>query len=195
MSRTPTAAPGKSLHRGDVVSRLEREWLALSRPIAVRLPEWGARERALARFHSADELIRFLLRPGPWAARDAVLAALLAQARTEPLAARVVLAALLPGLKRIAEQVILDARDREELWQLLLACAWERICAYPLERRPSRIAANLLLDTLHDVLAFLAAERRHRAELSPEGSPAATAWSTTPSADVTQLLALAVERG
>ena len=114
---------------------LEREWLALSRPVSRRLPEWGAREPALARFRSPDELIRFLLRPGPWAARDAVLAALLAQARVEPLAARVVLAALLPGLKRIAEEVILDARDREELWQLLLACAWERIRSYPLERR------------------------------------------------------------
>jgi hypothetical protein len=123
MSRTHVAARSKPGLGGDVVSRLERESLALSRPVSFRLLEWGARERALARFRSPDELIRFLLRPGPWAARDAVLAALLAQARVEPLAGRVVLAALLPGLKRIAEEVILDARDREELWQLLLSCA------------------------------------------------------------------------
>ena len=143
----PAPVPHAASLRSQATSfRLEREWLALSGPVSRRLPEWGAREPALARFRSPDELIRFLLRPGPWAARDAVLAALLAQARVEPLAARVVLAALLPGLKRIAEEVILDARDRDELWQLLLACAWERIRGYPLERRPSRIAANLLLD-------------------------------------------------
>src|SRR5918994_1828829 len=195
MSRTPTAAPGKSLHRGDVVSRLEREWLALSRSIAVRLPEWGARERVLARFDSADELIRFLLRPGPWAARDAVLAALLAQARTEPLAARVVLAALLPGLKRIAEQVILDARDREELWQLLLACAWERIRRYPLERRPSRIAANLLLDTRRRALDSFTRERGLRARPVSTAPPAPAPSEAAAGGDVEVLLARAVRAG
>ena len=195
MSRTPTAAPGKSLHRGDVVSRLEREWLALSRSIAVRLPEWGARERVLARFDSADELIRFLLRPGPWAARDAVLAALLAQARTEPLAARVVLAALLPGLKRIAEQVILDARDREELWQLLLACAWERIRGYPLERRPRRIAANLLLDARRRALDAFTRERGLRARLAPAAPPPLPTTADPAGGDVEVLLAWAVRAG
>jgi DNA-directed RNA polymerase specialized sigma24 family protein len=191
MSRTHVAARSKPGLGGDVVSRLEREWLALIRPVSFRLLEWGARERALARFRSPDELIRFLLRPGPWAARDAVLAALLAQARVEPLAGRVVLAALLPGLKRIAEEVILDARDREELWQLLLACAWERIRRYPLERRPSRIAANLLLDARRRALDAFTRERGLRARLA-SAAPPSPAPPEAASGDVEVLLAKAV---
>ena len=194
MSRTRTACSKPAL-AGDVVSRLEREWLALSGPVSRRLPEWGAREPALARFRSPDELIRFLLRPGPWAARDAVLAGLLAQARVEPLAARVVLAALLPGLKRIAEEVILDARDREELWQLLLACAWERIRSYPLERRPSRIAANLLLDARRRALDAFTRERGLRARPAPAAPPPAPAPPEATSGDVEVLLARAVRAG
>ena len=195
MSRTHTPADRKPALGGDVVSRLEREWLALGRPVALRLPEWGAREPVLARFHSADELIHFLHRPGAWAARDAVLAGLLAHARVEPLAARVVLAALLPGLKRIAEQVILDARDREELWQLLLACAWERIRRYPLERRPSRIAANLLLDARRRALDSFTRERGLRAQ--PASAPAAPPAAAAKAADaeVELLLARAVRAG
>ena len=193
MSRTRTACSKPAL-AGDVVSRLEREWLALSGPVSRRLPEWGAREPALARFRSPDELIRFLLRPGPWAARDAVLAALLAQARVEPLAARVVLAAVLPGLKRIAEEVILDARDRDELWQLLLACAWERIRRYPLERRPSRIAANLLLDARRQALDAFTRERGLRPRLA-SADPPPPAPPEAASADVEVLLAKAVRAG
>jgi DNA-directed RNA polymerase specialized sigma24 family protein len=194
MSRTRTACSKPAL-AGDVVSRLEREWLALSGPVSRRLPEWGAREPALARFRSPDELIRFLLRPGPWAARDAVLAALVAQARLEPLAARVVLAALLPGLKRIAEEVILDARDRDELWQLLLACVWERIRQYPLERRPSRIAANLLLDARRRALDAFTRERGLRARPAPAAPPPAPAPPEATSGDVEVLLARAVRGG
>jgi DNA-directed RNA polymerase specialized sigma24 family protein len=194
MSRTRTACSKPAL-AGDVVSRLEREWLALSGPVSRRLPEWGAREPALARFRSPDELIRFLLRPGPWAARDAVLAALVAQARVEPLAARVVLAALLPGLKRIAEEVILDARDRDELWQLLLACAWERIRGYPLERRPSRIAANLLLDARRRALDAFTRERGLRARLAPAAPPPLPATAEPAGGDVEVLLARAVRAG
>jgi DNA-directed RNA polymerase specialized sigma24 family protein len=194
MSQPRMPAAAKSAPGSDVVSRLEREWLALSRPIADRLPEWGARERVLARFRSADELVRFLHRPGPWVARDAVLAALVAQARLEPLAARVVLAALLPGLKRIAEEVVFDVRDREELWQLLLACAWERIRTYPLERRPSRIAANLLLDSRRRALDAFTRERGLRTRLAP-ADPPPPAPSEPASTDVEVLLAKAVRAG
>lgn len=196
MSRTHTSADRKGAFEGEIVSRLEREWLALGRAVALRLPEWGAHEPVLARFHSADELIRFLHRPGSWSERDAVLAALLAHARVEPLAARVVLAALLPGLKRIAEQVILDARDREELWQLLLACAWERIRRYPLERRPSRIAANLLLDARRRALDAFTRERGQRTQpASAPAAPPAAAAAEAADAEVEVLLARAVRAG
>ena len=57
---------------------------------------------------------------------------------------------------------------------MLLARAWERICSYPLGRRPNRIAANILYDTLADALRALGAERRAAAEL---GGESLTAWN------------------
>lgn len=195
MSRTAKAGSGGKRALGpDVVSRLEHEWIALSRPLALRLLEWGRKERALARFRSPEELIRFLRRPGLWAAKDTVLGALLARARVEPLAGRVVLEAILPGLKRTAERVILDAHDREELWQLLLACAWEQIRTYPLERRPARVAANLLLDTRRRALDEFTRERLPRTEL-PYEALAVPAAAADPESDVEVLLDRAVAAG
>ena len=72
------------------------------------------------------------------------------QARADPLAARLVLQALLPGLKALAGRLLLEADERDEVWSALLAHCWERIRSYPLERRPARIAANTLLDTLQE---------------------------------------------
>lgn len=197
----------------DPVEQLDREWRQLSSGrLRLKLREWAEHEPALAPFADPATLIRFLRRPGPWAARDALLRALLFRARVDPLAGRVVLEAVLPGLKRVAERVILDARDRDELWALLLACAWEQIRTYPLERRPSRIAANLLLDTRRKTLDEFLRERartrfrpddvkapRARRGAAQQESPAALP-STTPSrpqaqGDVDALLHSAVEAG
>ena len=191
-----TAKDGSGAEGGglDAVSRLEHEWVALRRHLARRLLAWGRTEPALARFRSPEELVRFLRQPECWAAKDAALGALLARAREEPLAGRVVLEAILPGLKRTAERVILDARDRKELWQLLLACAWEQIRTYPLERRPARIAANLLLDARRRALDEFARERRPRSELpsAPLAVPAARADLDT---DIDALLDRSVAAG
>lgn len=199
----------------DPVAQLDREWQQLSSGrLRSKLREWAEAEPALAPFADPATLIRFLRRPGPWAARDALLRALLYRARLEPLAARVVLEALLPGLKRVAERVILDSRDRDELWSLLLACAWEQIRTYPLERRPSRIAANLLLDTRRKTLDQFLRERarprsrpdsptgarraRQRAIEQREAAASLTAASSARQqahGDVDALLATAVEAG
>lgn len=197
----------------DPVDQLDREWQQLcSGRLRLKLRQWAEHEPALAPFVEPATLIRFLRHPGPWAARDALLRALLFRARVEPLAGRVVLEALLPGLKRLAERVILDARDRDELWSLLLAYAWEQIRSYPLERRPSRIAANLLLDTRRKTLDEFLRERartrfrpddvkapRARRHAAHREFPAALP-STAPSrpqaqGDVDALLRGAVEAG
>jgi DNA-directed RNA polymerase specialized sigma24 family protein len=150
----------------DVVAALEREWDALATTtLSGRLRRWSQREPQLAEFSTAGELVGSLRRlRGDHDAENAILAALLREARTDPLAARVVLQALLPGLKRLASRLLHSAAERDELWSLLLAHGWERIRSYPLERRPRRIAANLLLDTAHATLATLAAERRSHAQ-------------------------------
>jgi DNA-directed RNA polymerase specialized sigma24 family protein len=148
------------------VSSLDQDWQRLLRgPLPARLRAWADHELALAPF-AADpvRLIAFLRGSAPAAAKDELLVALVRIAADEPLAARVVLEAIVPGMARLAERIIFDARDRDELWALLLGHAWQLIRRYPLARRPRRIAANLLLDTRRAALADLAEERRERRE-------------------------------
>ncbi|MGH2799416.1 MAG: hypothetical protein ACRDM0_17515 [Thermoleophilaceae bacterium] len=174
MSRSAKASPGGEEAAGlDVVVALEREWDALaSKALTPRLRLWSEREPALAAFPTAQELLSSLRRQrGNHDAENAILAALLRQARTDALAARVVLHAILPGLKTLAGRLLLEVGEREELWSLLLAHLWEVIRRYPLAERPRRIAANLLLDAAHATLAELGEERRLRAQL-PDLAPA-----------------------
>jgi hypothetical protein len=132
----------------DPVIELEREWPQLVHSLDARLRGWHACEPALTSFPSVRPLVCFLQQPGAdYDAKDAVLAALLHQAQTERHAGRIVLQALLPGLKRLAGVYIRIPEEREEVWSTLLCACWERICTYPLQRRPQRIAANLLADT------------------------------------------------
>jgi len=177
----------------DPVDQLDREWrqLAVGARLGTRLRAWAAYEPALVPFADPRALIRFLRTPGHWVEKDAVLSALLRRARSEPLAARVVLEALLPGLKRLAGRMILDSGEREQLWQLLLGCAWEQIRAYPLQRRPARIAINLLLDSRRAALADFGRERGARCELPYAQLPVA-AVAARSGGDVEALLGRAV---
>lgn len=167
MSTERTAGPSaKDAADLDVVDALEWEWNRLESSLTARLGLWSEREPALAAFPSVPALLGSLRRRrGDHEAENAILAALLRRARTDPLAGRVILHALLPGLKRLAGRLLLEAGEREEVWSLLLAQLWERIRTYPLEQRPRRIAANLLLDAAHATLAELARERRLRAHV------------------------------
>src|SRR5207302_1881637 len=122
--------------------------------------------------------------------KAAVLRRLVRSARDEPLAARGVLEALAPGLTRLAERVIFDERDRDELWALILGHAWQQIRSYPLERRPAKIAANLILETRRATLAEFTRDRRRRRDLPPR--PLSEHAAPPTSADVDTLLARAV---
>lgn len=55
----------------------------------------------------------------------------------------------MPALKTQAERISHQSGKRDEVWELLLFYAWEAICSYPL-CRPARVAANLVLQVLHD---------------------------------------------
>lgn len=147
----------------DPVDALEREWPHLATRLNQRLNVWSAGEPALAPVQTARVLVEYLQRPGAdYDVKDAILAALLRRARCERLASRVVLQALLPGLKRLAGFLIRAPEERDEVWSTLLAACWERICTYPLQRRPQRIAANLLADTRKALLR----ERTHALALA-----------------------------
>jgi DNA-directed RNA polymerase specialized sigma24 family protein len=172
---------------------LEREWALLARGrLRLELRTWGTRETALARFGSPDRLIGFLWdRHAAPADKDRMLLALLRLARTEALASRVVLQAMLPGLKRFAgvllkrgpngEEPVLD---REAVWELLFLEMLGRIKSYPIERRPRKVAANLLGDVKHGAYAELDRARHDLEEVPEEPLEAELLLRPRPGVDV-----------
>jgi hypothetical protein len=85
---------------------------------------------------------------------DAVMAELVRRARTDQLATRVVLQRLLPGLSAVARRRRHRTGRRLPDEQLaLLAAAWEVIRTYPIDRRPRRVAGNLMLDIEYQTYA------------------------------------------
>jgi hypothetical protein len=175
------------------VSSLEQDWQRLLRgPLPARIGVWAHDEPALAPFaRDPVRLIAFLRGSAPAAAKDELLVALVRLAAEEPLAARVVLEAMVPGVARLAERIIFDTRDRDELWALLLGHAWELIRRYPLARRPRRIAANLLLEIRRAALADFTRDRPGRWELTERCTSAAASSG----GDVEALLRRAVDAG
>lgn len=84
-----------------------------------------------------------------WAANkadaDRAHAALAARAPTDPMAARALLQILRPGLRNLGRRLALGS-SFDDVDHDLLALAWEQICTYRVDRRPSAVAANILLD-------------------------------------------------
>ena len=145
----------------DPIVQLARTWRQgfAGQQLAQRLRCWSEGDQVLARFEGSPELLFRFLRKPPSAERDGVFCALLRQAKRDQLAGLVVLEALLPGLKALYGCILVDASENDELLALLLKNAWEQIVAYPVERRPGRVAANLLLDIRKATLKELVNQR------------------------------------
>ena len=156
------------------VDLLERDWLReLAGPVlSEHMRQWRAQEPALRPFERPMSLLGYLGPATPARGKDVVLCALLRRAREDPLAARVVLQTLLPGLKRRFARILIDADEREELWSMLLERAWVRIRDYPVARLPWHIAGNLTLSAMRDVLRTLEKEGERASSTAGEPSGA-----------------------
>src|SRR3954447_21904500 len=87
-------------------------------------------------------------RPLDDAEADRVLHELVALAAGDDLAARVVLQRVLPALVAAASRrARSDRRSRDQALQEITASAWIVIRTYPLERRPNRVASNIVRDS------------------------------------------------
>ncbi len=130
----------------------EWEWLArLADPAA----DWATQCPALAGARTVGDVLD-AVRGDP----DTVLLFLTDRCRAgDRLAGRVALQALLGKL------VLMAARDASASLHDYVAAAWERIATYPVERRPRRVAANIVLDTLKTVRSAA----RHPALALPVG--------------------------
>jgi hypothetical protein len=132
-----------------VFDLLEQEWARLRadrgagrRLAEVLLRAGGAR--------SLGEVEAYVRRATPEDA-DAVLLALVRRAVSgDDLAARVLLQLLLPGTRNLARRWW-ALGDHEERAAAAVTAVYHRIRAYPVERRPGRVAANVLLDAAREL--------------------------------------------
>jgi DNA-directed RNA polymerase specialized sigma24 family protein len=146
------------------VDILEHDWSRELRSPALRarFRAWRDAEPALSRFADAAALVRFMRGPAGRAEKDAVLCALLAWAKQEPIGARVVLETIRPGLLNLVARLVRSTPEPDELRSVIFAAVWEGIRGYPVERRTRRVAANLLFDTMHRTIVELGHESASR---------------------------------
>jgi hypothetical protein len=131
-----------------LAAHFNREWHRLSAdPAAVaRLAAWPDPARA---YPTLDALLDAtgMAGGGTVAGADEVLASVVAAAADDAVAARVVLQRLVPGLVLVAVRRTRHRPSaRQALFDDLAANAWILIRTYPLHRRPTKIAVNLLRD-------------------------------------------------
>jgi DNA-directed RNA polymerase specialized sigma24 family protein len=139
---TPPTAPGTPT----VMQRLHGEWQWLngSRRSLERVAGWGL---AVGPVATLDDLLRHagygtVARGGH--TDDHVLATLVALARHDDLAGRVVLQRMLPGVAAMARRRANSPELRTAVIDDLVTTAWTVIRTYPVEQRPDYVAANLL---------------------------------------------------
>jgi hypothetical protein len=155
---------------------LDVEWRAssVSRSASIRLREWG--DSTFAEFVTCAAIVDVINTRGDVLRSDRLLSALIARAATDDLAARMVLQALMPGLRSLAFRYRrLDSR--EDVAAMVIAEAFDRIRTYPFERRPIRIAANVLMDvrqSLHRIALVKVDSVPVAASVGREDEPSAT---------------------
>lgn len=134
----------------NLFQQLDREWAGLSRsPVARRhLSEWSETSPELSGLDDLDALVVHANRRDRARESDGVLVPLARRAATDDLAARTLLQAMMPGMRWLAHRYRgVAASAMDDAASLVVALAYERIRTYPFDRRPSRIAANVFLDT------------------------------------------------
>jgi hypothetical protein len=135
-----------------VFDTLDREWrqLASGRRAARRLADVLA-VAGLDPLDSLADLERHVRSASPEDA-DQVLLALVTRAarQDDALAARVLLQLLLPGTRNLARRWW-ALGDHDERAAAAVAAVYRRIRTYPVERRPGRVAANILLDAAREL--------------------------------------------
>jgi hypothetical protein len=146
-------------HHRYLLSRLQREWNLISgrRSVLVRATAWELTPRVLS---SLDELLVLTglgAEPAD-ASSDETLRRLVALARHDDLAARVVLQRMLPGLSACAKRNSVSFDTQLDALDELLSEAWAVIRSFPIEQRDRYVIKNLLRDC--EYRAFLKARRR-----------------------------------
>lgn len=131
-----------------MVKQLVAEWAALStKPSALRhVNEWGLPGGPLSQLDEVLERCGFG-HEATFSEGDRCLAQVISRASHDELAARIVLQRILPPLIAIAARRGRIVRGGfNEAFSTTLGHAWILIRTYPLDRRPKKIASNLVRD-------------------------------------------------
>jgi hypothetical protein len=149
-------------------SRLDADWsrLATSAAAATALATWRCTEPVLVGYHNFEALREVVHDRADLERSDRVLAALVRLAAVtghdDSNAAWLVVQLLKPGAIHLAARLAPMVGDQATSEQLVFAELTIRVRGYPWQRRPQRIAANLLLDCRQRIVRD---QRRHRPEL------------------------------
>lgn len=153
-------------HPDTIIDELDREWRRLIACGALddALDVWGQTDDRLATFVGIRQLFDFLeSRHSPANHQDEVLLALLTVGRKDRRAARVVLQRFVPALKRMAAW---DQPFPVAEWAChVVAEAFEVVATYPVEQRPGKVAANVVMDVRKRLYALLGEHQTIQEEL------------------------------
>jgi hypothetical protein len=137
--------------------QLTQEWAQLHSLTSTRtqVRRWGRNEPALAGFTRPGDVVD-AIDAGDHDRKNELLIALIRLFQEgQQLPGRIVLQALLPRLSRIGTSPGLSTSSSDagldDRRHVVLAEFWDVMSGYPVDRRPTRVAANLTLDTLHRV--------------------------------------------
>lgn len=131
-----------------VIDLLEQEWTQLegSASASRALRRWSSEDYGLGGLATLGGLRETVQdRTTSPVVRDGILLALVRRAATDDLAARTLLQLLLPGCKALVRRFAWSD-DLDEITAAVVAETFDRIRTYPIDRRPGRVAANILLD-------------------------------------------------
>jgi DNA-directed RNA polymerase specialized sigma24 family protein len=157
---TSTPSPASFARSTSVLTRLHTEWhhLTIRASELEAVHSWGLPGESV---NSLDEVLeRCGYRHHTITARashptgaacddtagDEYLLRVVDRARHDSLAARIVLQRILPALCALARRHATSPQRRLDLVDELIANAWPIIRTYPVERRPRRVAVNLVRD-------------------------------------------------
>lgn len=174
MDTSHTSSKNRSTRtsQASIVSRLTQEWNRLARrPKSIsQANQWNLPGGPV------DDLDVVLERCGFDQAgnddrHDEYLRDLTRLAADDELAARIVLQRIMPGLVSIAvRRAPITPKGLAGAFDLVVSAAWLVIRQFPIDRRPRRVAANILMDV--EYLAFVRDSRlkstRNESSLDPE---------------------------
>lgn len=151
-----------------VFHHLELEWehLRTGRRLERALDRWCTADERLARFGCLADLLAVLEGDtvGPEVQSEVLLALLGLVKGGDELAGRLVLQRFIPPLKAIAGWR--QPLDQVDWAAMVVSAGYEVIATYPIERRPHRVAGNIVWDVRKRMYATLREHRRCMAELS-----------------------------